>query len=115
MTSQDDSSPPHRILASQPNLASLRKDRECVYQTHERGSSVLDWQVGSKQRWCRGQDRSLTLEGLKHSGGANHATIINQQSPTIWFSCRPVRRKNQGAAYRQAPRTAVRRVTQGGA
>ena len=54
-------------------------------------------------------------ERAKHSGGAEHATIIHPTPPTIWFSCRPVRRKKQDGAKREAPRTAVRRTTQGGA
>ena len=41
--------PPSPLLLW-PILASLRKDRECVCQTHPRGSAVWDGPVGSKQR-----------------------------------------------------------------
>ena len=65
--------------------------------------------------WCCGQDTSLVLEGRNIREARSMPQSSIKKAPTIWFSCRPVRRKNQDGAYREAPRTAVRRVTQGGA
>ena len=65
--------------------------------------------------WVNGPRHAPRPERAKHSGGVEHATILHPKPPTIWFSCRPVRRKNQDAAYREAARIAVRGVTQGGA
>ena len=80
---------PQSPLLLNPILASVRKARECVCQKHPRRSAVWDGPVGSKQRGV--------------------AVRIGASPPTIWLSCRPVRRKNQDGAYRGAARNPGRR------
>ena len=66
LASQDHASSPHRIIAS------LRKNRACVRQSHSWSSAVMGWQVGSEEHWCHGQGRSRALKGLQQvSPGPN--------------------------------------------